>query len=95
MAWNPSPHIAECREIADRRHVDQVLLFTIDRDGKTEMDTYGRTRTLCDCARILGDVAATAIERHIAALVRRHERTHPPKGPDLFTPTETAHIPQP
>lgn len=59
MAWNPSPKVADCREIArkwGKKH--QVIILALDRDaGTVEMATYGETKALCNDARRLGDAA--------------------------------------
>ncbi len=47
MAWNPSPKVADCREIARKwggKH--QVIVLAIDcAAGTLEMATYGHTHT--------------------------------------------------
>ena len=62
MTWNPSPRVADCREIAKRWNVDHVVIFGIDGSGKMTMATYGKTREQCAVSEKLGDVAFAAIE---------------------------------
>lgn len=62
MAWNPSPKVADCREIARKWNKHQVIILAIDVNSKTlEMATYGETRMLCDEAKKIGDLAYNAI----------------------------------
>ena len=65
MAWNPSPKVADCREIARKWGKEQVIILALDGDGRLGMATYGHTPQLCACAKVLGDVAFDAIERYI------------------------------
>jgi len=65
MAWNPSPKVADCREIARKWGKEQIIILALDGDGRMEMATFGRTPQLCACAKVLGDVAFDSIERHI------------------------------
>jgi len=66
MAWNPSPKVADCREIARKWGVEQVIIFGINKDGGMAMATYGSTLTLCACSKKLGDVAYDAMERFVS-----------------------------
>lgn len=63
MAWNPSPKVADCREIARKwggKH--QVVIIAIDRAaGTIEMATYGQTKALCNDAKRMGDAAYDAV----------------------------------
>ena len=63
MAWNPSPKVADCREIARKwGNKHQVIVLAIDRDARTlEMATYGATKEQCKAARELGDAAYDAV----------------------------------
>ena len=71
MVWNPSPKVADCREIARKwGNQDQVIILAIDDDGQMQMATYGRTRELCAVAQALGNASWKGIEGCIAA----HER---------------------
>lgn len=72
MAFNPSPKVADCREIAQKwGNQEQVIILAIDSEGRMQMATYGRTSELCSVAQALGNAAWKGIEDCIAA----HERT--------------------
>ena len=65
MVWNPSPKVADCREIARKwGNQDQVIILAIDDDGQMQMATYGRTRELCAVAQALGNAAWKAATGH-------------------------------
>lgn len=65
MAWNPSPKVADCREIARKWGKQQVIILAIDlADGTLEMATYGQTQGLCADAKRLGDAAYQAVIDH-------------------------------
>jgi hypothetical protein len=66
MAWNPSPKVADCREIARKWGVEQVIIFGIDKDGGLAMATYGATMILCACSEKLGNVALSAMEDFVS-----------------------------
>ena len=63
MAWNPSPHVADCRDIAHKwGGKDQVIVLAVDRRaGTLEMATYGEDKMLCREAKRLGDAAYDAV----------------------------------
>ena len=63
MAWNPSPKVADCRDIARKWKKECVIIITIDSQGQIEMATYGEDKDKCNCARDLGNTAFDAIER--------------------------------
>lgn len=67
MAWNQSPKVADCRDIAKKwgNGIEQVIIIGIDGDGRTTTATYGQTPTLCKCADQLGLAAISGIERVI------------------------------
>ena len=65
MAWNPSPKVADCREIARKWGKQQVIVLAVDPvAGTLEMATYGQTRELCAEAKRLGDHAYQAVMDH-------------------------------
>lgn len=67
MAWNPSPKVADCREIARKWGKQQVIVLAIDRvSGTLEMATYGETKMLCAHAKRLGDAAYDAVMKAYA-----------------------------
>ena len=66
MAWNPSPHVADCRDVARKwGGKEQVIILTIDGDGRVEGASYGETRELCACAKVFMDVAFDAIKKKV------------------------------
>lgn len=72
MAWNPSPKVADCREIAKKwsgvqpsEWIEQVIIIGIDGAGRTVTATYGRTPQLCSCADVLGQAAIKGIGKAI------------------------------
>lgn len=68
MAWNPSPKVADCREVARRWGVAQVIIFGISSEGEMAMATYGSTLELCACSEKLGDIAFDAMKRFVDAV---------------------------
>ncbi len=63
MAWNPSPKVADCREIAKKWKSRQVVIVSVSesRTGlQLEVVTYGETRALCDQAKGIGDAVYNA-----------------------------------
>jgi len=67
MAWNPSPKVADCREIARKWGHKQVIVIALNQDdGKIEMATYGETVALCSDAKRLGDAAYDAVMKAYA-----------------------------
>ena len=62
MAWNPSPKVSDCRNIAKKWNADEVIILAINNNtGKINMATYGKTAELCKQAKRLGDKAFDAI----------------------------------
>ena len=63
MAWNPSPKVADCRDIATKwGGKDQIIVLALDHNsGTLEVVTYGRTKELCSEAKALGGVAFDSI----------------------------------
>ena len=56
MAWNPSPRVADCREIARKWGMKQVIIIGINHaTDRMEMATYGETKVLCGLTKSLGD----------------------------------------
>lgn len=56
MAWNPSPHVADCREIARKWGMQQVIIVGINQNkGTFEVTSFGETKALCGSA---GKIAA-------------------------------------
>jgi hypothetical protein len=66
MAWNPTPEVADCRDIARKwGDQEQVIIIAIDGNGTTKMATYGKTMQLCRVAKVLGDAAFAAIAKRV------------------------------
>lgn len=62
MAWNPSPKVADCREIARKWDHDQVIIIALTPySGKIEMSSYGENKALCVLAKQFGDAAYDAV----------------------------------
>ena len=62
MPFNPSPKVADCREITRRWGHQQVIIIALNPiSGKIEMATYGETKALCTDAKRLGDAAYEAV----------------------------------
>ena len=62
MAWNPSPKIADCREIARKWHKQQIIVLAVDLHAATlEYASYGDTTALCADARRLAEAAYKAV----------------------------------
>lgn len=78
MAWNPSPKVADCREIARKWGKQQVIVLAVDPvAGTLEMATYGQTRELCAEAKRLGDHAYQAVMDHYEDDVLPGARLYP------------------
>ena len=76
MAWNPSPKVSDCREIARKwgNGIEQVIIIGIDADGGTTTATYGRTSQLCVCADAFGKAAIAGISAAIEAAEHEIDR---------------------
>jgi hypothetical protein len=62
MAWNPSPKVADCRDIAKKWGHKQIIIIAMNDDtGRIEMATYGETKELCTETKRLGDAAYSAV----------------------------------
>lgn len=62
MAFNPSPKVADCRDIARKWNKPQVIILAVDPiAGTLEYASYGESKTHCDEAKRLADVAYQAI----------------------------------
>lgn len=67
MAWNPSPKVADARNLARRHGADRVVIVLLsDKTGTMETISYGETRLLCAQAQHLSDVAYDAIYNELA-----------------------------
>jgi hypothetical protein len=67
MAWNPSPKVADCRDIARKWGKQQVIILAIDTNQNTlEYASYGETKELCSDAQKLADAAYDAIVKALS-----------------------------
>jgi hypothetical protein len=65
MAWNPSPKVADCRDLARKYGANKVVVLLInDRAGTYETVSYGSTRRECDEAKVLADMVFDATTMH-------------------------------
>jgi len=56
MAWNPSPKVADCRDIARKWGYDQVVVLAVNtQTGTFETVSYGETAALCAAAKKIND----------------------------------------
>ena len=56
MAWNPSPKVADLRELSRKWACDQVIVLAINtKTGTFETVSYGETRKLCDGAKEISE----------------------------------------
>jgi hypothetical protein len=56
MAYNPEPKVSDCREIARKWGMDQVIVLGIDQQkGTFATASYGETRKLCAQAKAIND----------------------------------------
>lgn len=62
MAFNPSPKVADCRDIARKWGKPQIIILAVDPiAGTLEYASYGESKSHCDEAKRLADVAYQAI----------------------------------
>lgn len=61
MAWNPSPKVGAAREFGKEFDKELVIILSVDRDGRLEYASYGKTKAKCYQAKRLVDLAFTAI----------------------------------
>jgi hypothetical protein len=70
MAWNPSPKVADCRDIARKWGMQQVIILGINPStGKYEIASYGETRAMC--------AEAKAINERINQIIQRQDYAGP------------------
>lgn len=53
MDFNPSPKVADCRDIARKWNKPQIIILAVDPIA----GTYGESKVHCDEAKRLADVA--------------------------------------
>lgn len=62
MAFNPSPKVADCRDIARKWRKEAVIILGVNvTQGTLEYASYGETKDLCSEAKRLADEAHDAI----------------------------------
>lgn len=62
MTFNPSPKVADCRDIAKKWNKPQIIILAVDPiSGTLEYASYGESKAHCDEAKRLADVAYQAI----------------------------------
>jgi hypothetical protein len=62
MAWNPSPKVADARELARKHGANKVIVLLVDeRRGTLESISYGEDRRQCAEAKRLADAAYDAV----------------------------------
>ena len=67
MAFNPSPKVAEARDLATKYRKTKVIIFMIDDDaGTMEYASFGKDKAMCSDAGKLADVAYKAIFDHLS-----------------------------
>lgn len=64
MAWNPSPDVADCRDIARKWKCDQVVVLAVhSKIGQCKVVSYGETRALCAAAKRVNDHLCKEIQQ--------------------------------
>lgn len=62
MAFNPSPKVVDCRDIARKWNKPQIIILAVDPiAGTLEYASYGESKAHCDEAKRLADVAYQSI----------------------------------
>ena len=62
MAWNPSPQVAVARDFGVKFGANRVIIFYVTPDNRVGYASYGKTKHLCDEAKIVADRCFDAIE---------------------------------
>lgn len=65
MSWNPSPKVAEARNIGEKFKKKMVIVLMID-DNKLEYASYGETKALCNEAKKIADKAYDSVFNYLA-----------------------------
>ena len=56
MAWNPSPDVADCREVGRKWGMQLIIILGINsKDGTFKVASFGETRQLCDAAKKINE----------------------------------------
>lgn len=62
MAFNPSPKVADCRDIARKWNKPQIIILAVDPiAGTLEYASYGESKAHCNEAKRLANAAYQAI----------------------------------
>lgn len=62
MAFNPSPNVLDCCDIAKKWNKPQIIILAVDPiAGTLEYASYGKNKAHCDEAKRLADAAYQAI----------------------------------
>ena len=66
MAWNPSPAVAEARDIATKHGDDMVIILRFNLNtGLLKSASYGKTKALCNSVGRLSDSIVGHIENNL------------------------------
>lgn len=68
MAFNPSPKVADCRDIARKWNRQMVIIIGLNETGEYEWASYGETKQLCDSAKEFAEAAELGIINHVQDL---------------------------
>lgn len=62
MAWNPSPEIADLRELARKWGAQRIIVLSLPGDGTFSVHSFGETRRLCQSAKQINDAIFKLVE---------------------------------
>jgi hypothetical protein len=62
MAWNPSPQMADIRDLARKWAAKQLIVIEVRYGGAYAVHSFGQTKELCDHAKPIGDKVFGLIE---------------------------------
>jgi hypothetical protein len=69
MAWNPSPEVADCREIARKWGCVQVVVVAVYPAGQYRTVSYGSTRKQCDAANVTRKEIHDMIDNEVITII--------------------------
>ena len=76
MAWNPSPKVADARDIARKWNKQQIIILAVDKmAGTLEFASFGTTVTWCAEARVLAEAAYAAMYSAIEEQEAQHAQS--------------------
>lgn len=56
MAWKDNPKIRDLETYAKKHGYSRVIVMAVHTNGESyDITTYGRTKALCDSAKVAGD----------------------------------------